>query len=143
MNKTDVVDVTTRRYVNPQNILSVLTDKLNQQSFGPTDEEEDFDPSGVEGGDIARSVPAETISPEADWTPDSIETGITVEETLTRNANSFFTSQPFLFFRDVWFDGIIAFPQEHWTLSGSDQLIPNVTLISGTEVIGKYVIGYE
>lgn len=76
-------------------------------------------------------------------TLDEFEECDLIEEQLTEVAGAYFTSLPFNFFRNVWYDGLLANYIEHYTLSGNDRLIPNVELLAGTEVIAQYVVGTE
>ena len=45
------------------------------------------------------------------------------------------------FYRAVWFDGLEAYTPAHYTVSGSERyIIPNGTLISGTQVSARYIV---
>lgn len=152
MNKFNIIEVVNRKFTHPRNIISAFTDKLmHQRGFGGPgiasgdDIGPDFDPSQDGGSeDLEFSVPPEPLTNvDGDWSVDSIETGTIVEEELTVNGASYMTSLPFEFFRAVWYDGLLANYSEHFTLSGSFELIPNTQLLSGTEVIGQYVVGFE
>jgi len=76
-------------------------------------------------------------SPDVDGIVDS---GTLVEETLSRSGGAFLPTFDVDFYQRVWFDGLLALPIEHWTLSGS-AIIANTPLTAGTEVIGRYFVG--
>lgn len=150
MNKIKTIEIVNRKYIDPRNVIWALTEKLTHQStfegvgveFGlDIHSSTDFDPAGV-NGDLSTSIPAEIHTIDEDTTEDSLVVGMTVEEELTAVDNVYFTSLPSDFFRSVWFDGLLALPGIHWVSSGSSNIIPFGTLISGTQVIAQYVVGF-
>lgn len=151
MNKSESIEVVNKRYTHPRNIIAAFTEKLAHQtdfqgigaafgqdiiSIGAED-----DPSGTDGEVTEFAVPPEVVQIELGDTIDSFNPGDTIEETLSGSSGVYFTTYDFDFLRGVWFDGVLALYNEHWTLSGTNAIIPNVTLADDTIVIGRYVIG--
>jgi hypothetical protein len=140
MNKTDNIEVVNGRYIHPRNLIAEVDDKLAHiNDFN--DISADFDPVGSNTDESDFALPPDLQLVESGTTIDSYDEGTTVEEVLFEQDGVYLTSIGFEFFRYVWFDGLIAFPVQHWTLSGSDGLVPNVSLHSDTKVYGRYVVG--
>jgi hypothetical protein len=148
MNKLKLVEFVNRRYLHPRNVIAAFTEKLSHQptfdgvgvEFGlsiasPTQ----FDPAGSSGEQAGFAIPPEIIPLDA-----GPAVGDTVEEFLTPFSESVYTTTlPFDFFHYVWFDGLLTFPTIHWTTSGSNAILPNANLLSGTQVLAQYVVGIE
>ncbi len=96
--------------------------------------------SGTIDSDSERAVPPDIIDVLDVSSIDDIPEGSTFEEILQEVSGSYMTTYPLEFFRDVWYDGLMAVPYEHWTIPDSDTLLPNSALISGTQVEVKYVV---
>lgn len=148
MNKTNLIEIVNRKYLHPRNIIAAFTEILAHQptftgigfEFGlDVDSPFSFDPGAGSGQDVTLAMP-----PQIHAVDDGTPTGTTVEEQLTLTAtDTYITTEPYVFFRYVWFDGILALSNVHWSASGSNAIITNASLISGTQVIGQYVIGLE
>lgn len=94
------------------------------------------DPSG-ESGDVAYALPAEVHQADDDL----LREGDTIFEVLTLSSAVYVASHPVDFFREVWFDGLAAERNDHYTLANSGEAIaPIETLASGTSVTAKYVL---
>lgn len=151
-NKTREVEVVNRRYYHPRNIIFALTEKLTHQKvfeggggflgLGVSDPTGSFDPTGTDG-EIQTSGPPEIIPVDEDTDIEFVQPGMVLEERLGEDVGFFVTTYPVDYFYKVWFDDVLAFPTIHWVVSGSNALIPNDQLISGTIVIGQYVVGYD
>ena len=153
MNKIRRIEVTNVRYTHASRYIARSKNKLTQNKFrnsaGAGSESQQFinytesvsSPIEDSGQTIETyGLPASTIYFDpATMTVDSVGSGRTVEETLTRDGDAFFPSLPVDYYRGVWFDGLEAYWTDHWVLSG-DYVVPNSVLISGTEVIGRYVV---
>lgn len=147
MKKLNFVEIVNRKYLHPRNIIAAFTDKLtHQQGFGEglstnmdIGSSTGFDPAGEsdQSGFAIPPVIYNVIDGEG------IGPGITVEEQLTLTDGVYMTSLPFDFMRNVWFDGLLALPTVHWTVSGSDGIVTYIPLISGSQVIAQYVVGLD
>lgn len=147
MKKNQTIEIVNRKYTNPRNIIAAFTEKLSQQSVlegvgGPFGLDIADVTDDADSDDLGTSVPSEPVSSaEEEVSIDSIEEGSTFEEELVLSGGLYYTSLPFEFFKNVWFDGLLAIYNEHWTISGTQAIVTNIPLLDGTEVIARYVVG--
>lgn len=153
MSKVIHVEVSNVRYRHASRFIARPKHKLTQNLFrdasGAGSESQKFiiytenSTSPIEDSGQAietYGLPASTVYFDgSSMTVDSVGSGRTVEETLTREGDAFRPSLPVDYYGGVWFDGLEAYWTDHWVLSG-DYVVPNSVLISGTEVIGRYVV---
>lgn len=152
-NKTVHIDVTKSRWNSPKKQVSKVDEQLTQAKF-----REDIpiwqvllnDSTGLPGDITETAPPPNYVILEDYMTYDSIGPGKTVEEDLADASAILFTEAygttlPFSFFRNVWFDGLEAYPHEHWELYFDNfdtkkyYLVPVLGLAAGTVVRGRYV----
>lgn len=151
MNKVKHLEVANVRYRRASRIIARFSDKLSIDKWikpigaAPSQDElfalsldTPLEDSNSEITTYALPASVVYFNPST-MTVDSVGSGRTVEEALTRQGDVFSPSLPVDYYRGVWFDGVEAYWTTHWLLSGNN-VIPNSVLIAGTEVIGRYVV---
>lgn len=95
-----------------------------------------FDPNEGPGADTDYALPPITHFPDDPF----LRSGDTIFEVLTLTGSNYRATHPVNFYRDVWFDGLAARLNDHWTMNSSDEVVPVGTVNSGVSVTAKYVL---
>lgn len=93
------------------------------------------DPSGDPSGVSGYALPARVKLP----TDVFLRDGDTIFEKLTLSTDVYTASLPVEFYREVWFDGLLARHVDHYTLTAAKAVDPVAPLASDVSVTAKYV----
>jgi hypothetical protein len=132
MDKRKALEVETTRPKTLSNLLTAPKKKLDQDKYTTAS------PQAPATATAPATIQvADSLEP---LTADSVGSGQTLYERLTLSSGQYCPSLPVDFYRRVWFDGLEAFEDLHFTVDLSTQcVVPNSAIPSTSVVTASYV----